>query len=101
MILVSENSNCQTKDLIKAIIKDIIKKQTGGAQQHINKNNINETYFIIPSKSILDKYYNVTDNRLHKISINCFQIQTHQQIRDLLLPKLMTGKIRVPLEVKE
>ncbi len=83
--------------LINHLIGHIISRKTGGAQQHINKNNINNIYFIIPSNNILNLYYNFVDNIMDLISNNCFSILSLEKTRDLLLPKLMTGKIRVKL----
>jgi len=76
-------------------IANIINTATGGAQQHINKNDINGFNFIIPEKSILEKYREKATPLIEKISGNCFQIQTLSALRDALLPKLMKGEIRV------
>jgi len=81
--------------LTNHIIGKLIGNQTGGAQQHINKNDVNNTLFILPSKIIFDKYYTIADKIMEKISYNCFEILSLQKTRDLLLPKLMTGKIRI------
>ncbi len=72
---------------------------TGGAQQHINKNNVDETPIIIPPKEILAKYLTLVDNLFDKIIENSNQNINLSDIRDSLLPKLMSGQIRVPLEV--
>ena len=76
-------------------IQDIILIATGGAQQHINKNDVNGLYFLIPEESILSKFFDIANPIIEKISGNCFQIQTLSTLRDALLPKLMKGEIRV------
>jgi len=83
---------------IKHTINNIIGWQTGGAQQHINKGNVDSSYLLIPDQDILEKYILLVKPLFDKISNNCFQTQTLSQIRDSLLPKLMSGKIRVPEE---
>jgi len=83
---------------IKNRIYDIIGRQTGGAQQHINKGNIDAYSLLIPDKKTLKEFNKVIEPTFSKISNNCFNIQTLSQIRDSLLPKLMSGKIRVPVE---
>lgn len=76
-------------------VSNIINTATGGAQQHINKNDVNNFDFIIPPKKILEIYFNVAGPIIEKISGNCFQIQTLTTLRDTLLPKLMKGEVRV------
>ena len=80
---------------VKNKINKIILNETGGAQPHINKNDINETEIIIPDSESIDYVKNNIDPLFDKISKNCFQIQTLNQLRDTLLPKLMSGEVRV------
>lgn len=83
---------------IKDKIANIVNLQTGGAQQHINKDNINKVDIIIPDKSILEQYYYITSPILNKISKVVFENNTIEKLRDTLLPKLMSGEIRVPID---
>ena len=76
-------------------ISNIINTATGGAQQHINKNDVNNFDFIIPEKSIRKVFLKTSNPLLEKVSNNCFQIQTLSKLRDALLPKLMKGELRV------
>jgi type I restriction enzyme S subunit len=76
-------------------IGNIIRNATGGAQQHINKEDINSTKFVIPVDQMLDSFYKVGDPIMDKISKNCFQIHAVSTLRDTLLPKLMRGEVRV------
>lgn len=80
---------------IKNNIEDIISHQTGGAQQHINKSNIDNYNLLVPDQETLDKFNQLIKPVFTQISVNCFQNQTLSQIRDTLLPKLMSGGIRV------
>jgi len=73
----------------------IINSATGGAQQHINKNDINNFDFVIPDEDTLKNYFEMADPIVQKISNNCFQVKTLSSLRDTLLPKLMKGEIRV------
>ncbi|MDD2481920.1 MAG: restriction endonuclease subunit S [Lutispora sp.] len=83
---------------IKSIISNIISHQTGGAQQHINKGNIENTAIIIPSNEIMIRYNKINRALYDTIGIKCFENLSLEQLRDTLLPKLMSGEIRVPLE---
>jgi len=76
-------------------VSTIINTATGGAQQHINKNDVNGFDFIVPPNDILKKYYEAVNPMVEKISNNCFQIQTLSKLRDTLLPKLMKGDVRI------
>ena len=81
--------------LIKNEIGEIIGFQTGGAQQHINKSNVDDFEIIIPDEKTLQNFNQLIKPIFHQISINSFQSQTLSQIRDALLPKLMSGEIRI------
>lgn len=82
-------------------IIDLISNQTGGAQQHINKNNVDNSLILIPEEKVIDNYKRILVPIFDKILDNSHGILILSQIRDSLLPKLMSGKIRVPVEVKE
>ena len=83
--------------LIKEKIKDIISHQTGGAQQHINKSNVDNFEFLLPDKKSLEDYKKIVNPIFKQISLNEFENEHLAQIRESLLPKLMSGEIRVPV----
>lgn len=82
---------------IKHVISDIVSWATGGAQQHINKENINNTPLLIPKPEVLSAYLNTTKPIFDKMKLNCYENLNLIRIRDALLPRLMIGKIRVPV----
>lgn len=82
---------------IKNNIKEIIKAQTGGAQQHINKQVVDKYKILVPDQKILNSYYKIAISIFSMISINCFEIENLSNLRDSLLPRLMNGKIRVKI----
>jgi len=77
------------------IITDLISHQTGGAQQHINKGNVENYKIVIPSKDILSRYTDIVEPFMRSISNNVFEQQTLQKTRDTLLPKLLSGELDV------
>ncbi|MCT7552316.1 restriction endonuclease subunit S [Aliarcobacter butzleri] len=82
-------------------IKDLISHQTGGAQQHINKGNVENYQIVIPSSEILKKYVSLAKPLLEQISNLCFENKALEKTRDTLLPKLLSGEIDVlELEIK-
>lgn len=80
---------------IKHTIDEIISWQTGGAQQHINKNNVDNSFLLIPDNKILNKYLEIISPVFDKISQNSYEAFNLVKIRDTILPKLMSGEIRV------
>ena len=83
---------------VKHKINKVMLCETGGAQPHINKNDINETEIVIPDKKRTQKVINFINPLFDKITANSFQILTLEKLRDTLLSKLMSGKVRVEYE---
>ena len=80
---------------IKANIKQLTLHQTGGAQQHINKQNVESLPVYIPYEEDIKKYKNIVNSIYEVISNNCFENQRLSALRDALLPELMNGEIDV------
>lgn len=76
-------------------IKELISHQTGGAQQHINKGNVENYQIVVPSSTVLEKYVSLVKPLLEQISNICFENQALEKTRDTLLPKLLSGEIDV------
>lgn len=68
---------------------------TGGAQQHINKQEVENLELLIPTHKVLESFNTLSYPIIEKIIENSFQIQTLSTLRDTLLPKLMKGEVRV------
>lgn len=69
----------------------------GAAQQNINQQIVKETKTLIPPKELLSSFNNLVNLFFDKRTLLLRQNRTLSQIRDSLLPKLMSGKIRVPI----
>ncbi|RFE01341.1 restriction endonuclease subunit S [Streptococcus parauberis] len=98
VIGILENENLKYEYIylfVKNNINKIIANQTGGAQQHINSNDVKMTDIIIPTNLIMSKYYSVIHPLLEQIATLFFQNQKLAETRDLLLPKLMSGELDV------
>jgi type I restriction enzyme, S subunit len=76
-------------------IKELMSHQTGGAQQHINKGNVEDFKIVIPCRNLLKKYNVIAKPLMDLISNNCFENQILQKTRDTLLPKLLSGELDV------
>lgn len=80
---------------IKNKIPELLSHQTGGAQQHINKQNVESLKIRVPDKDILNAYIKNVAPIYATITKNCFENSVLTKIRDSLLPKLMSGEIDV------
>ena len=95
---ILENKMLKKSYLYQLILNEIpryMKLRTGAQQPHINKEIIEETQILIPNKEELKKYYKVMKPFYEKINQNSFQSHKLLRLRDLLLPMLMNGQVRV------
>jgi type I restriction enzyme S subunit len=53
---------------------------------------------VIPRNNVIVEYEKVAKKIFQKIQTNNLQIQTLTQLRDSLLPKLMSGEVRMPIK---
>jgi type I restriction enzyme S subunit len=61
----------------------------------INSTIIKEMPFVMPDKCKLTKFHELTAPIFRKIETNILQMTTLQKLRDTLLPKLISGEVRV------
>lgn len=80
---------------IKCNINKLVNMQTGGAQQHINKDNIQSLQIIEAPKNIMEEYKLLTLPLYEEIGNLCFETIRLATLRDALLPKLMSGQIKL------
>ncbi len=80
-------------------IKGIISKATGGAQQHINKDIVNNFEIMLPSEVVNNQLKSIISPLFTKITNCYFTTEKLTETRDRLLPKLMSGEIEVYYEL--
>ena len=68
---------------------------TSSIAEAINSKIIKEIKIQIPDDELILSFQKLIDPIFQKIRYNTFQIQTLEKLRDTLLPKLMSGEIRV------
>ena len=79
--------------------KDLIQSITGGsAQPKFNKTDFRNLKIIMPTDDYLYQYNKIVGKLLQKRDHNNQEIKILSTIRDTLLPKLMSGEMRVPIE---
>ncbi len=64
------------------------------------KNSLENMQIIIPDDKTLSNFSKLLSSIIERIRDSIFELRNLEQIRDSLLPKLMSGKIRVPVEVR-
>lgn len=80
---------------LKTFIKVVENAGNGSTFLEISKTAFRSIECIIPEKNILRDFDNLINPLFDKILSNIKQIQTLSQTRDTLLPKLMSGQLRV------
>lgn len=70
----------------------------GSTQPLITQTQIKNQMVLIPEKSILEDFERLASKLCSIVLLNVNEVNSLSMIRDLLLPKLMSGKIRVPME---
>lgn len=70
---------------------------SGSAQPQITIEGIKDCPILLPTKEILSDAQKMIKPLEDKMLFNFYQIQTLSKLRDVLLPKLMKGEIRVKL----
>lgn len=70
---------------------------TSGSHQRVSPEDIFNLSFIKPDDDRLNQFYQITSPNLEKINNNWEQIQKLEKLRNTLLPKLMSGEVRVKM----
>jgi type I restriction enzyme S subunit len=70
----------------------------GSTVLHLNRKAVSEYIFLLPPKEMIKTFSVLARNILDKKRVNSEQIQTLQRLRDTLLPKLISGEVRVKQE---
>jgi len=83
---------------LKEKINHLISQASGSVILGLSKPDIENIRIIVPPKNIVSDYHKISFDIFLEKSLVTEENTKLSKIRDLLLPKLMTGKIRVPLE---
>ena len=79
---------------------NVEKAITGAVQPKINQENLRKLDFLKFDETRVIEFNNITSSLLNKLNENIEQIQTLEKLRDTLLPKLMSGEVRVQYEAE-
>ncbi|XOS90973.1 restriction endonuclease subunit S [Brevibacillus laterosporus] len=78
------------------ILEELKRKSLGTVQRYFNTNHVKELKFVIPSRRMMGKYSKIINPIYNKMLNNDEEINGLKSLRDKLLPKLMSGELRVP-----
>ena len=84
---------------IKNGIQRLISAQTGGAQQHINKEDVNSFLMVYPGETLMKTFTDIVDDTFKEIGVVLNQSISLAEIRDSLLPRLISGELQIPEEM--
>ena len=78
-------------------IMDEIKQRAGGTTfAEISKKNFREIPVFVPDQIIINKYSENVKDLYNQITSRIENIETLSKLRDTLLPKLLSGELRIP-----
>jgi type I restriction enzyme S subunit len=70
---------------------------SGSVQANFGPTHLKQMILSKPPQEVLDQYLQQADQCYEKLKANQAQIKTLEKLRDTLLPKLMSGEVRVAL----
>ncbi|WP_128426512.1 restriction endonuclease subunit S [Gudongella oleilytica] len=85
-------------ELIKPYMRGLEFSKTGTTVIHFGKSDVDRIRIINPNSVLLEKFNHLVDPIHQKIVYISKENQVLESIRDTLLPKLMSGEIRVPID---
>jgi type I restriction enzyme S subunit len=94
-------ANMRTEYLYQSIRKltpYIQSISSGSTFSEVSGNTLKQVRILIPELKILDRFENLMCPINSKIILNSKGVKTLSNLRDSLLPRLMSGKIRVPVD---
>jgi restriction endonuclease S subunit len=74
--------------LIKVSMKELLRNQGGGAQPHINKDDVGNVSFNLPDKETIENYLNSVNPLFIAIERNCHEIDALIELESVLVAKL-------------
>lgn len=80
---------------LKTQLKKVKSLASGSTFPELSKGDFREFEILVPRQKVVLKYEKIVSPLLSKIENNTIEIQTLTKTRDTLLPKLMSGQIRI------
>lgn len=75
--------------------QQLAEKASGSAQQNLNKSMVENHVHVIPDDGVAERFELATTSLLQKWRLNQREAATLAQLRDSLIPKLLSGELQV------
>lgn len=97
-----DSSACQYLPYLYCFFKHnpkiLLGKQKGSAQPHVYAKDVNETSITLPTSNILTSFCNISSEYFNQIGILKLKLRESLKIRNILLPRLISGEIEITPE---
>ena len=88
-------SKFYTKFVVDVVSKKLMGFASGSARDFFKRDDFKDHQLFLPPKQILKVFAEITNPMLEKISINYEEILMLSKLRDALLPKLISGELKI------
>lgn len=95
MICNGELPNFYIFEWAKQNMGTIVGNANGTTFLEISKRNFRPIPVLVPPKPVLDSFVAIVSPMFQKITVNIRESKTLAALRDALLPKLLSGEIRI------
>ena len=85
-----------TRVLIENSLPDLLAKATGSTFPSVSRKDIESISVFIPTPSVRHLYKEICSSAYQRMALCFKEVSTLIQIRDALLPRLVSGELRVP-----
>ena len=82
----------------EANMEEVIARANGSTFLEISKKNFREIPFLMPNSEVLQQYDNIVKPYFSRITNIQKEVDQLAKLRDTLLPKLISGELRLPDE---
>jgi type I restriction enzyme S subunit len=91
-----KSRTCFLRESIRKPLMDVEMSETATTVIHLGKGDIDGFRIVVPTQEILDIFSAATTPFYEEVVVNKQQTRVLANIRDALLPKLISGEIRIP-----
>ena len=81
---------------LRKIAEHLVRLADGSVQKNLNIGLVSSQKIICPPRELLLAFDNLVSSLLDRVRENCIQAQILADLRDTLLPRLISGKLRLP-----
>jgi type I restriction enzyme S subunit len=84
---------------INANMREILNRAGGATFAEITRKAFRDIPFLKPANNVMGKYAEIAEPLLKKLEQLTFQTENFMAVRDLLLPRLISGELQIPEEM--